>query len=88
MNTQKRIVILILCGLINLLLSYLLPMEGGGAAMLLFITIPFNFLLGLIFGTTYYIVARKSNNLALKKHIYYILLIVLIIVNVVFFPHA
>ena len=88
MNTQKRIATLILCGLINLLLAFVLSVEGGGGPMLLFITVPFNFFLGLIFGIAYYIVARKLHNNVMKKNIYYSMLLVLVLVNFMFFPHA
>lgn len=88
MNTQKRIATLIFCGLINLLLAFILPVEGGGGAMLLFITVPFNFFLGLVFGLVYYIVARKLKNIVMKKNTYYSLLIILVLVSFMFFPHA
>ncbi|MEM5566008.1 hypothetical protein WNY78_12875 [Psychroserpens sp. AS72] len=59
MNDSYKVWTLVFSGFLTLIMTSFFPDSGGGAAMLLFITVPFFIVLGIILALFYRFISKK-----------------------------
>lgn len=87
MNDRIKSIILVLSGFLTLLLSFFVPVGGGGISIILVLTIPILIGLGIIFGTIHYFIVRKMKNIYYKKCIFLGMLFLIIILTFLWYPY-
>ena len=86
-STVLRCILLILLGFLTFPLLEILPVAGGGASIIILVTIPFIILVALILTLIYnvYYVKKKDRNVQDKAFL--IMIFIILILNVLLFPH-
>ncbi|MDH7911780.1 hypothetical protein [Winogradskyella sp. SYSU M77433] len=80
-------IILILLGFLTIPLLEILPVAGGGASLIIVITIPFLLLVSLIMTMVYSLYYNKKKNEKTKRRAFVIMALTLIALNLLLFPH-
>lgn len=88
MNKDLLIILLnLIIGFLTLILSYILPIGGGGISLIFVLTVPICIAFSIITSIVYYILAKKQ-----KVYAKNILMVTSIILNLIFtftsFPYA
>lgn len=87
MKKHLKSIILILSGFLTLILSFFVPVGGGGVSLILILTIPFFIGLGIIFGVIHYFIVRKIMNIYYKNSIFFGMLFLIIILTFLWYPY-
>ena len=88
MNDRQRLILIILSGFLTFIVSFFIPVGGGGAGMILLLSIPFFISLGIIFGIIYYAFIRKIKNRILKNGIFFGMFFLIIILTFAWYPYT
>jgi hypothetical protein len=88
MNDRQKLILIILSGFLTFLLSFFIPIGGGGISLILALTIPFFIGLGIIFGIIYYAFIKKIKNRILKNGIFFGMFFLIIILTFVLYPYT
>ncbi len=80
-------IILILLGFLTIPLLEILPVAGGGASLIIVITIPFLVLVSIIMAIVYSLYYNKKKNEKTKRRAFVIMALTLIALNLLLFPH-
>lgn len=80
-------IILILLGFLTIPLLEILPVAGGGASLIIVITIPFLVLVSIIMSIVYSLYYNKKKNEKTKRRAFVIMALTLIALNLLLFPH-
>ena len=80
-------IILILLGFLTIPLLEILPVAGGGASLIIVITIPFLVLVSIIMAIVYSLYYNKKKNEKTKRRAFVIMALTLITLNLLLFPH-
>jgi len=87
MNDRLKSILITLSGFLTFLLSFIIPIGGGGASMIFLLSIPFFIGLGILFGTIYYVFIRKIENSILKNGIFFGMLFLIIVLTFAWYPY-
>jgi hypothetical protein len=87
MKDKLKTIVIILSGFLTFVLEPFIPMEGGGASMIIFLTIPFLIGLGIILSLVYYFYYVRKNKLN-KPIAFAIMLSLMILLNFLFYPYG
>ena len=82
-----KIIILILLGFLTIPLLEILPAAGGGASLIIVITIPFLVLVSVIMAIVYSLYYSKKEDEKIKNKAFIIMALSLIALNLLLFPH-
>lgn len=87
MKDTIHILIIILTSFLTLLLEPIIPMEGGGASMIIFLTIPFLIVLSFIISLFYYykFVKIEYPN---RFTVFISIVVIMLILNFLMYPYA
>lgn len=88
MNDRLKSILIILSGFLTFLLSFFIPIGGGGAGMILLLSTPFFISLGIIFGIVYNVFIRKIENSILKNGIFFGMFFLIIILTFAWYPYT
>lgn len=80
-------IILILLGFLTIPLLEILPAAGGGASLIIVITIPFLVLVSVIMAIVYSLYYSKKEDEKIKNKAFIIMALSLIALNLLLFPH-
>lgn len=80
-------IILILLGFLTIPLLEILPAAGGGASIIIVITIPFLVLVSVIMAIVYSLYYSKKEDEKIKNKAFIIMALSLIALNLLLFPH-
>lgn len=80
-------IILILLGFLTIPLLEILPAAGGGASIIIVITIPFLVLVSVIMAIVYSLYYSKKEDEKIKNKPFIIMALSLIALNLLLFPH-
>jgi hypothetical protein len=83
---KVKVAILIFAGFLNLLMSYIVPVAGGGASLILALTVPITASLSLLASGIYYWLTTIKKEL-IKNVIYYMALLIILLITFIMFPY-
>ncbi|NRB60888.1 MAG: hypothetical protein HRU50_13235 [Winogradskyella sp.] len=78
--------ILLLLGFLTIPLLEILPVEGGGASLIIVITIPFIILIAII-TTIIFNYSFKTKSDLIRRKAFVIMVLILVFLNLILFPH-
>lgn len=87
MNDQLKSIVILLSGFLTFILSYFIPIGGGGVSIIFTLSIPFFIVLGIAFSAIYYALIRKIKNIYYKNGIFLIMLLIIIILTFAWYPY-
>lgn len=87
MKDQTRTLLLVASGFLQLILSYFIPVGGGGASMIFLLSIPILIGLGCILGIIYYAFIRKINNERYKRSFVLGMICIIVFLTFISYPY-
>ncbi len=73
MNSELRVVLILISSIIQVVMQNCIPIAGGGAGLMLVLSIPILIGLGIIFALIDYIFIRKIKNQSIKNILFIIM---------------
>ncbi|WP_125185332.1 hypothetical protein [Botryobacter ruber] len=83
---KVKIGVLIFVGFLTLIMSYILPVEGGGASLIFVLTVPINIGVSIVISGVYYWLTISGMD-KVRDIIYYSILVILLLLTFLFFPY-
>ena len=87
MNDSFKFRTLVLSGFLTLIMTSVIPIEGGGAGMVFFITVPFFIVLGVILGIVYRFVSKKVFDTDVKQITFFLMLFFIVVFSLLAYPY-
>ncbi|MCH2195134.1 hypothetical protein [Kordia sp.] len=87
MNDQIKSIVIVFSGLLTWILSYFIPVGGGGVSLIFLLTIPFFIVLGSAFGMIYFALVRKIKNTYYRNSIFLTMLLIIIVLTFAWYPY-
>lgn len=85
-NDIVKILLNTLIGFLTVILSYILPIAGGGVSLIFVLTVPANIGISLISSIAYFILAKKQKTLS-KNTVLITSIALNLLITFLFFPY-
>ena len=87
MKDKLKSILIVCSGFLTFIMSFFVPVGGGGISLILSLTIPVFIMSGIIFGAIYYTLVRKLEHIILKNSIFFGMLFLIIILTFLWYPY-
>lgn len=87
MKGYLKTALIILSGFLTGMLSFIIPVGGGGISLIFTLTIPFFIILGIILGVIYYVFIQKMKNIYCKNITFLAMLFLIITLTFAWYPY-